>query len=455
MQSEQAARVPALSAALAGLKAWLTDGSDQSLAQRLAGAVFLIRVVSAVLAYIAQVLLARWMGSHEFGIYVYVWTWVLLIGGVVDLGLASSAQRFVPEYAENKSLLRGFLTGGRWLATGIATAFAVLAAAGVKLLEPWLDNQTVIPLYLACVTLPMYALTHIQDGIARSYNWVHLALWPQYILRQLAIIGLMAAAYFAGLPMDAATAMIAAVVAVWATTVGQLLMLNRRLHQTVVAGPKAYAIKTWFATSIPILLVEGFYLLLTYVDIIILQQFRPSDEVAVYYAAAKTLSLVAFIYFSVSATTAHKFTEYHVAGDRERLASFLTQSIKWTFWPSLVATVVVLACGRPLLWLFGESFVDGYYLMFVLAIGLLARSAIGPVERLLNMLGEQRVCAMVYAAAFALNLILCFVLIPHYGAAGAAIATSVALVGESILLFFVTKRRLGFHVFVFGRPSKR
>jgi O-antigen/teichoic acid export membrane protein len=81
----------------------------------------------------------------------------------------------------------------------------------------------------------------------------------------------------------------------------------------------------------------------------------------------------------------------------------------------------------------------------------LARSAVGPVERLLNMLGEQRICAAVYAAAFAINLVLCVVLIPRIGVEGAAVATSTALIVESILLFIVTRRRLGFHVFIWGR----
>ena len=60
---------------------------------------------------------------------------------------------------------------------------------------------------------------------------------------------------------------------------------------------------------------------------------------------------------------------------------------------------------------------------------------------------------MVYAGAFAINLGLCIVLIPHFGMAGAAIATATALVIESILLFVVTKRRLGFHVFIWGGPA--
>jgi O-antigen/teichoic acid export membrane protein len=164
------------------------------------------------------------------------------------------------------------------------------------------------------------------------------------------------------------------------------------------------------------------------------------------------LALVAFVYYAVAQTAAHKFTELHVNGDRERLADYIAHIVRLTFWPSFAATMLVLAFGVPMLWLFGRDFVDGYYLMFILAAGLMARAAVGPVERLLNMLGEQRVCAMVYATAFGLNLALCIVLIPIFGVAGAAIATSTALIVESALLFWVTKRRLGFHVFIWGRP---
>ena len=58
-------------------------GGAEHLVQRLAGTVFLIRVASALLAYGSQVLFARWMGTFEFGIYVYVWTWVLLLGPIL------------------------------------------------------------------------------------------------------------------------------------------------------------------------------------------------------------------------------------------------------------------------------------------------------------------------------------------------------------------------------------
>ena len=112
------------------------------------------------------------------------------------------------------------------------------AAGGVKLIEPWLDNYLVIPLYLACLTLPLYALENILDGIARTYNWINLALIPPYIGRPLVLILVMAAAHLAGMPADAATAMVAAVIATWLNAIVQLVLVGRRLKATVEPGPK-------------------------------------------------------------------------------------------------------------------------------------------------------------------------------------------------------------------------
>jgi O-antigen/teichoic acid export membrane protein len=245
--------------------------------------------------------------------------------------------------------------------------------------------------------------------------------------------------------------MLASLAAVWIAMIGQTVALNRRLRNTVTPGPRAYAIKEWFATALPIMMVEGFYLLLSYTDVLMLQQFRSSEEVGIYFAVVKTLALISFIHYAMAASTAHRFSEFNTRGDRERLESYLAGAIKWTFWPSVAATLALLAIGKPMLWLFGPNFVQGYSIMFLLAIGLVARSAIGPVERLLNMLGQQNSCALAYAGAFVMNLVLCWLLVPGYGGHGAAVATSVSLIFETVLLFWITRRRLGLHVFAFGK----
>ena len=134
--SSPSAAVP-MARIVARIRTILADRSDSRLAQLIAGEVFLLRVANAMIALGSQVLLARWMGRFEFGVYIYVWTWVLMIGSLSDVGLSTAARRFIPEYTElgDNERLRGFLTGGRWLALGVATAIAVVGAIGVTVLD--------------------------------------------------------------------------------------------------------------------------------------------------------------------------------------------------------------------------------------------------------------------------------------------------------------------------------
>ncbi len=433
------------------VKTWLA--SDHGAAQRTAGMAFLIRVASAAIVFLSQILLARWMGSGEFGVYVYAFTWLLLIGDIIHFGLPTTAQRFIPEYTQRRKLdlLRGFLVGSRWITFAMATAVAVLGAVTVHSIESALDRNVIMPLYLACICLPFYALTNMLDGLARSYNRINLALVPPFVLRPLVLLGMLAAAHTVGLAIDATAAMAALAFAIWTTTLIQLLLIDRGLAKAVEPGARAYDVKGWLLISLPTVVAWSFYTLLTYTDIVVLKQFRPAEEVAYYYAAAKILALVAFVYYSVAAAVAHRFSALHVAGDHEGLASLVAAAVRWTFWPSLAATCLFLAFGRPLLWLFGPNFVEGYPLMFILAIGLLARASVGPAERVLNMLGQQRSCALVYAAAFVTNLAGCILLAPRFGAIGAACAVAAAIVLESALLFWVAKRRLGLHLLIWRR----
>ena len=432
-------------------KDWLT--ADNSLTQRMAGTAFAIRVASAGIVFSSQVLLARWMGSNEFGIYVYAWTWLILVGELVHLGIPLTAQRFVPEYrqAGTYDLLRGFLVGSRWLTLAGGAAAGTGGAALIHALTPWLDPHVVVPLYFVCAALPFSSLTTLLDAQARSFDWINLALLPAYVVRPLLIIIVVAALHFSGLTIDAGTVAGILAAAVWLIAFMQFFQFRQRLSTAVPPGPRRYNLSHWLNTALPILLVWGMYTLLTSTDVLVLKQFRPAEEVAHYYAAAKTLALISIIQFAVAAAAGHRFTEYHIAGDRAGLAAFAADTVRWVFWPSLAAALVMLALGKFVLMLFGDSFAAGYPFMAILAVGLLARASVGPAERLINMLGEHRICAVAYTAAFAVNLIGSFALAPVYGGIGVASATAAAFLVESALLFLIARRRLGLTMFVW-RP---
>ena len=417
--------------------------------QKMAVAAFAIRVISAACLYLSQALLARWLGGSEFGTYIYAWTWVMLIGDTVHLGLGHVAQRFIPRYEDAGATghVLGFLRGSELMVLGSSTLAAVIAgcAAGFS------GRPDSFTLELAALAIPAFAFSVLFDGISRCYNWVGLALLPAYVVRPLLITGLVAGLYAAGGQTEAAPAMMATVAACWIAVFIQACLTHFRIGRRIAPGPRNYQIGTWVGASLPTLLMWGFYMLLTSTDVIVLQYFRSSDDVAHYYAAAKTLAIVAFVNFAVSAAAGHRFSQFHSAGDGTKLRALVRQCVKWTFWGSLAATLAILALGWPFLWLFGPEFVSAYPLMFVLALGLLARASIGPAERVLSMCGHQNSCALIYAAAFGLNLALCFLLAGPYGGMGVASAISAAMLLESVLLYLASRRLLGISPFVFQR----
>ncbi len=440
--------------------AMLTGGDDRAVSQRIALTAFIIRVVSAVLALASQALMARWMGDREYGIFVVVWVAAVIIGGFACLGFQISIVRFIPEYLERKEngLLRGVIIGARVHGFLAGTVLALLGAGGLFFFGDLLSQHYyIIPFYLAAICLPMLAVGEIQDGVARAFNWPGLALWPTYIYRPLLILFLMWLALRLGWQADAITAMAATIAATYLVTAVQALLLRRRVAQAVPKVPRSYRSLLWIAISMPMFLVEGFYMLLTNVDILLVGWFMPPEDVAIYFAAVKTLAIVHFVYFGVRAAAANRFSRYYFAGERVKLENFVRDTLHWTFWPSLLVAAALLVVGRPLLSLFGPSFTAGYPLLFVFMVGLLARASVGAAESLLTMANEQRICAAIYAGVFVANVVLNIILVPMWGLMGAAVATSIALTAEAIGLYWGVRARLGINCFVLFafRPPQR
>ncbi len=433
-----------------------SSGGEREQTQRNAILAFGVRCTSAALLYLTQIILARWMGSFEYGIYVFVWTWVLILGGVSHLGLNLATIRLTPVYREAGDLdtLRGLTHGARLAALGAGTVIMLAGLAGIAIFQPYLQNHFILPVYLALVCVPLYAVTDVQDGIGRGNSWMGLALVPPYILRPLLLLATMAAAHTGGLPMNAATAAGAAIVATWATGLTQTLLINRRLAAVLPAGPRTYAFQSWLKISLPLLVILACELALQNTDILVISRYMSPADVGVYFAAGKTMALIMFVHYAVGSAVANKFATLNARGDKEGLRAFVKDAVNWTFWPSLAGAVIILALGKPLLWLFGPQFEAGYPVMCILVVGFLFRSSMGPAEFLLNMLGEQALCATVLFAAAVLNIALNFALVPQYGLIGAACATSASLMMAALMNYVVVWRRLEIEIAIWKNLPK-
>lgn len=427
---------------------------DNMAARRMSLIAFAIRLVSAAIAFVSQILLARWLGGFEYGIFVLVWTAAIIAGNLSCFGFATSIIRFIPQYQASGSLdeLRGILLTGRIFTLLAATAVATFGIGATVILAGTIESYYVAPFILGAIALPMIALGDTLEGTARANAWPVKALSPTYIIRPLLILFFMVVALAAGFEHSARTAIIAAILATYATTIVQLLAVTASVGKIVPDGPKQVNFGEWVAVSIPIFLVEGFLFLLTNADVLVVGHFLPPDQVAVYFATAKTLALVHFVYFAVKAGVSQRYAQLIHGGSRDELEEFVIASARWTFWPSIAMGIVVLLLGKPLLSLFGEAFAAGYPLLFILTIGVVMRASVGPAESLLNMSGNQTVCAWIYGVTLALSVGFCMVFIPLWGLWGAAASFSAGMVFEALALGVVVWNRLGIKASALAAP---
>jgi O-antigen/teichoic acid export membrane protein len=340
-------------------------------------------------------------------------------------------------------LARGAIRASRAISLASGTAIAAAGIAGVYLLGDRVESHYVWPFYLMLVCIPLMTLQHVEEGIARSFNWVNLALVPVYIVRVLLLLFFLAGAILLGAPATAATAMAAGIGATFVSFVAQYFMVNRGMGRALPAGPRTYKLTAWTIIALPLVIMDSSGLIQTHADLLVLNAFVTPDQLGIYYAAAKTISLIGLINFAVTAVANQKFAALNAREDHKALGLFIRQTTKWTFWPAVAAATGLLVLGKPLLWLFSPEFTVGYTVMMILAIGHVAKAYSGQAEMCLSMIGYHKHAAIILIATMTFNVALNFSLIPLWGVNGAATATAISFVVQSLALSIALKYLTG------------
>lgn len=435
----------------------MAGDTEISRTQRDAIVAFAVRAASAGLIYLTQIVLARWMGAYEYGIYVFVWTMVMILGGITHLGLSISMMRLLPAYLEagRKDLYRGLIAGARWFALLNGVVVAALAWLALTWYGARASSPYVGPAILIAIAIPFYAVTDVQDGIGRARGWMAVGLVPPYILRPLMLLAVVSVAHVAGFPENAFTAAVAAIAGTITALFVQTWFVEKRVDAEAGAGPRTFELGGWITSSLPLLAMYVAELVMQNADVLIVSAYLSPEDVGRYFAAAKTMALVLFVHYAVGSAAAKRYSTLNARSAGPELETFVRQVVTWTFWPSLAAAVLILALGKPLLWMFSPKFVDAYPLMFILAIGYLFRAAMGPAEFLLHTVGEQKRCAAVLLFAALVNIALGLILVPRIGVTGAAVSTATALALAAMLNGIVARRRLGLELSIFEILRKR
>ena len=397
------------------------------------------------LLFAMQVLLARWLGADEFGVYGLAMAWVTVAAAVSAFGAPTAVLRFVPEFLTrgDTGMLRGVIRAS----LGVSFGLGLLVAAGVTLL---ISTTSVLPTDLEPVFLvgiwivPVLAFTEAQGGVSRAFHKPVIALAPLWVGRPILIIVIAGMLGMATGVLEAQPAIVATLLSILIVAVAQFLLLRTTLSEAIGSDHATYAARQWIRVATPLWLVAVFSLLAHRADLLIIGAFMTTADVGLYEAASKTALLANMPLAAVNFLAAPIFASLFTAGDRHSLAGTAVSAARMALWPTLPLVLVLMIFGEQILSLFGDVFVEVRWELAILALAQLVGTAAGSVGYLLNVTGHQDDTLRTLTVVSIANVLLNVLVVPVWGLTGAAIVTACTTVGWNLWLYSLVKKRLGF-----------
>jgi len=410
-----------------------------------AGALAIVETAGLAVGYVSQILFARWMGPHEYGTYAYVIGWASVLAALPTLGLPDAILRFVPEYAARRDWrrLRGVIRASWRISLVAGSASALGGTAVVLALDLIRPFDAWRPMVLGVCMAPLLGLVGLQTALARGLRQVAAAYAPGALLRPLLVV---IGAYLlvrAGHGLTSLMLLGAGLAILPLVLLVQLGVFRAALPSGVPEARPEYDTRAWLAVAFPALLATGASLAVSQAGLLVVGAVAGPVDAGLYYAAARTATLMAVVLAVTNAVGAPHFAVLHAQGDRDALQALTSAITQWSFWSSVAIAIGLVLLAEPLLALFGRAFVAARLVLAVLAVGQLVNTGVGPVGTLLNMTGHHRAMLRVTAWMAVATLALTVAAVLVLGLIGAALAAASIMVAHNVWLHRIVRRELG------------
>lgn len=179
----------------------------------------------------------------------------------------------------------------------------------------------------------------------------------------------------------------------------------------------------WF--SLPLSISSSVFILLSYIDKILIGIYQTAGQVAIYEVAVTITGLLGLFRSAFGFLLYPKLSERFAEGDHEAISRMYRQTTKWILTLTTPAFVVLFTRPDLLVELFGPQYdlQTIQPLLALLGLGLFANAVVGPNGEALLGFGRSRIVLVYNLVSVSLNLILNVILIPPYGLVGAAVAS--------------------------------
>ncbi|WP_239159836.1 lipopolysaccharide biosynthesis protein [Virgisporangium ochraceum] len=341
----------------------------------------------------------------------------------------------------------------RCLQHGIAPVAVAGAVAGFALgfAASWMPPEMAGPLRVFAVFLPLAVLTDALLAAARGYR----ALRPTVVLERLFRPFLQLAALGAVVLVGAGGSAVFA--AAWAAPYLPVVLLAGytlgRVHamDTSASGTEAFTPRAYWTFTGPRAVASVAQLALQRVDVLLLAALGGLPAAGLYAVAGKYVVLSQVAGGGLSQAVQPRLAERLAVEDVDGVRALYQQATAWLILATWPLHLAVAFNATVYLGLFGPSYRDGAAVVWILAGAMLVATGCGMVDMVLAMGGRTRWNLYNVLAALATMVVLDIVVIPWWGAVGAALGLAAAVLVNNLVPLTQIWWTLGVHPF--GRPT--
>jgi O-antigen/teichoic acid export membrane protein len=405
------------------------------------GWVFLVLIV-------AMPKLVSFLGDTQFGLFALAW---VVIGylAFLDVGVNRAATKFISEHLAEQDH-----QSTRLIVRTALTANLVLGLVGgltVVLLSPYLihsvfkvsgemQGQTRLTFYAVALAVPVLLVHGVFRAVLSSYQrfgWIN-AVNAVATTVQWGTAALLAwKGHGVALVVFATVAARILATAAYGAVVLRLLPGLQLFQVHGLHGlPKLLRFGGWVSVS---QLVSP---LLVYLDRVLIASFVSLAAVTLYTVPYELMTRLRVIPSSLANTLYPAFSQRSTETQQAQLQWLYQGSLRYLLILMLPGILYLLVFGTDLLSLWmGASFAhQTSAILQILAVGALANALAYVPYNALQALGRPDLTGKFHLLELPLYVLLCVSLIPRWGIAGAALASTVRFALDAVLLFWAAQR---------------
>jgi len=401
-----------------------------------------IRLVTGVLIFGLNIVVARTLGAHQAGLFFLALTVITIAGVLGRLGLDSAVVRFVASAA----------VSGRWDRVKGVARYAILVtlgasltlAAAVALSAGWMAESVfrkptlTAPLMWMSLAIVPFALHQLGAQLLKGLKRIFFSQIALAILPAAAIPAVLLLGNRFGTSGAAAG---------YAAAAGFAVLITLLLWRVALHGRSGRAVleqrSELMDAARPLFALAALNLVMSWSASFLVGVWRPASDVALYNVAHRTAFLTTLMLTSVNSIAAPKFAELYHTRNLEALGATARDSARMMVVLALPVLLAFVVFPGFVMGLFGPEFEVGASVLVILALGQFVNVSTGSVGFVLIMTGRERMARNNAAVAASVNIVLQVLLIPRLGAVGAAIATAVSVALLNLTAAYLVHRSLG------------